>query len=98
MSCAAALPTGSYVAGAIAAELRGAEPRPLSYGFFVQCVSLGRHDALIQSVRADDTPRERVLTGRPAARVKEQVVRNAVRVLHLAARRPGVIPLIPGVG
>ncbi|GAO06770.1 putative oxidoreductase [Streptomyces lydicamycinicus] len=98
MSCAAALPTGSYVAGAIAAELRGAEPRPLSYGFFVQCVSLGRHDALIQSVRADDTPRERVLTGRPAARVKEQVVRNAVRVLHLAARRPGVIPLIPGIG
>lgn len=98
MACATALPTGSHVAGAIAAELRGAAPRPLSYGFFVQCVSLGRHDALIQSVRADDTPRERVLTGRPAARVKEQVVRNAVRVLHLAARRPGVIPLIPGIG
>ncbi|MGY5129549.1 NAD(P)/FAD-dependent oxidoreductase [Streptomyces nigrescens] len=98
MACATALPTGSHVAGAIAAELRGAAPRPLSYGFFVQCVSLGRHDALIQSVRADDRPRERVLTGRPAARVKEQVVRNAVRVLHLAARRPGVIPLIPGIG
>ncbi|MFG2831607.1 NAD(P)/FAD-dependent oxidoreductase [Streptomyces sp. NPDC048434] len=98
MSCATALPTGSQVAGAIIAESRGTEPRPLSYGFFVQCVSLGRHDGLIQSVRGDDTPRERVLTGRPAARVKEQVVRNAVRVLRLAARRPDVIPLIPGIG
>ncbi|MGW7492014.1 NAD(P)/FAD-dependent oxidoreductase [Streptomyces sp. NPDC054786] len=98
MSCATALPTGSHVAGAIIAESRGTEPRPLSYGFFVQCVSLGRHDGLIQSVRGDDTPRELVLTGRPAARVKEQVVRNAVRVLRLAARRPDVIPLIPGIG
>ncbi|MEU9000062.1 FAD-dependent oxidoreductase [Streptomyces caniferus] len=98
MACATALPTGSHVAGAILAESRGAEPRPLSYAFLVQCVSLGRHDGLIQSVRGDDTPRERVLTGRPAARVKEQVVRNAVRVLRLAARRPGVVPFIPGIG
>ncbi|PBC84162.1 MULTISPECIES: NAD(P)/FAD-dependent oxidoreductase [unclassified Streptomyces] len=98
MACATALPTGSHVAGAIIAESRGAVPRPLSYTFFVQCVSLGRHDGLIQSLRADDTPRERVLTGRPAARVKEQVVRNAVRVLRLAARRPDVVGLIPGIG
>ncbi|MER0481805.1 FAD-dependent oxidoreductase [Streptomyces sp. Edi2] len=98
MACATALPTGSHVAGAIITESRGAAPRPLTYAFFVQCVSLGRHDGLIQSLRPDDTPRERVLTGRPAARVKEQVVRNAVRVLRLAARRPDIVGCIPGIG
>ncbi|MFE0376035.1 NAD(P)/FAD-dependent oxidoreductase [Streptomyces inhibens] len=98
MACATALPTGAHAAGAIIAESRGAEPEPLSFGFVVQCVSLGRHDGLIQPVRADDTPRERVLTGRPAARVKEQVVRSTVRFLKLAARRPAAIRLIPGVG
>jgi hypothetical protein len=61
-------------------------------------VSLGRHDGLIQLVRADDSARERVLTGRPAARVKEQVVRSTVRTLRLAARRPGVLRLVPGLG
>ncbi|UNO40573.1 FAD-dependent oxidoreductase [Streptomyces sp. MST-110588] len=98
MSCAAALPTGSYVASAIIAESRGAEPAPLKFSFALQCVSLGRRDGLVQFVRADDAPRERVLTGRAAARFKEQVVRSTVRFLALAARRPGLVPLIPGVG
>ncbi|MFB6440723.1 NAD(P)/FAD-dependent oxidoreductase [Streptomyces sp. NPDC056411] len=98
MACATALPTGSHAAGAILAELRGAEPAPLAFGYVFQCVSLGRRDGLIQSVRADDTPRERVLTGRPAAAFKEQVVRGTLRFLRLAARRPEVIRLIPGLG
>lgn len=98
MACATALPTGAHAAHAIIAESRGAEPGPLSFAFRIQCVSLGRHDGLIQSVRADDAPRERVLTGRPAAYVKEQVVRSTIRLFKLAARRPGAVRLIPGIG
>ncbi|WP_267244232.1 NAD(P)/FAD-dependent oxidoreductase [Streptomyces sp. PR69] len=97
MACATALPTGSHVASSILAEARGRTPKPLSFGFTAQCVSLGRHDGLIQFVRPDDSPRDRVLTGRTAARAKEQVVRSTVRFLRLAARRPSAIPLIPGL-
>ncbi|MFD8547587.1 NAD(P)/FAD-dependent oxidoreductase [Streptomyces sp. NPDC059649] len=95
MACATALPTGAHAAGGIIAELRGRQPRPLSFSYFVQCVSLGRHDALIQSLRADDTPRETVLTGRPAAHVKEQVVRSTRHLLTLTARHPAAVRLIP---
>ncbi|WP_043658789.1 NAD(P)/FAD-dependent oxidoreductase [Nocardia thailandica] len=77
MACATAIPTGAHAARAIAARLRGAEPRPLRFRYAVQCLSLGRRDGLIQVLRADDTPRSPVLTGRPAARVKELVVRGA---------------------
>ncbi|MFI9029103.1 NAD(P)/FAD-dependent oxidoreductase [Streptomyces sp. NPDC053560] len=98
MACATALPTGSHVATALLAEARGTEPPPLTYRFFVQCVSLGRRDGLIQAVRADDTPYERILTGRAAARTKETVVRSAYAVLRLARRRPGAARLLPWVG
>ncbi|MFE1771825.1 NAD(P)/FAD-dependent oxidoreductase [Streptomyces sp. NPDC059008] len=98
MACATALPTGAHAAGAIIAESRGVEPAPLSFAYVIQCVSLGRRDGLVQSVRADDTPRERALTGRPAARVKEQVVRSTLRLLKLTARHPGAVRWIPGMG
>ncbi|MDH2393422.1 FAD-dependent oxidoreductase [Streptomyces sp. HNM0663] len=97
MACATALPTGSHAASSILAEARGHTPKPLSFGFTIQCVSLGRHDGLIQFVRPDDSPRDRMLTGRTAARAKEQVVRSTVRFLRLAARRPSVVSLIPGL-
>lgn len=98
MACATALPTGAHAAAAIADELNGAEPRPLRFGYLLQCVSLGRHDGLVQPVRPDDSPRERVLTGAPAAWVKEQVVRSTVRFLRLASRHPAAVRYVPGVG
>ncbi|MGP3924029.1 NAD(P)/FAD-dependent oxidoreductase [Streptomyces sp. 8N616] len=97
MACATAMPTGAHAAAAITAEARGEEPRPLRFGFVSQGVSLGRGDGLIQLVRPDDSPRERALTGRPAARVKEQVVRSTIRLLHLAARHPSALRLVPGI-
>ncbi|MCC3652464.1 FAD-dependent oxidoreductase [Streptomyces sp. S07_1.15] len=98
MACATAVPTGLHAAGAIAAELRGREQRPLSFRYALQCVSLGRDDGLIQSVHRDDSPRERALTGRPAALLKEQVVRSTVHALSLAARHPAALRLLPGSG
>ncbi|WAP54091.1 NAD(P)/FAD-dependent oxidoreductase [Streptomyces sp. S465] len=97
MACATALPAGVHAASSIIAETRGRQPEPLRFRSWMQCVSLGRRDGLIQLVRADDSARERVLRGGPAARVKEQVVRSTVSALRLAARRPGVVPFIPGM-
>ncbi|MEV4921034.1 FAD-dependent oxidoreductase [Streptomyces tirandamycinicus] len=97
MACATAMPMGSHAAASIISEFRGREPRTFDYGFLTQCVSLGRREGLVQFVRADDSPRDRFLTGRPAARVKEQVVRSTVGLLRIAARRPWVIPLTPGM-
>ncbi|MFC8277155.1 NAD(P)/FAD-dependent oxidoreductase [Streptomyces sp. NPDC057271] len=98
MACATALPTGAHAAVSIIRELRGEQPAPLGFGYLIQCVSLGRHDGLVQFVRPDDSPRDRLLTGRAAAATKEQVVRSTVRFLRLAARRPSLVRFIPGVG
>ncbi|GAA2262204.1 FAD-dependent oxidoreductase [Streptomyces amakusaensis] len=98
MGCAAALPTGFHAAGAIIAEGLGRRPEPLRFGYVTQCVSLGRHDGLIQFVNPDDTPRDRVLTGRTAALVKEQVVRATVGIMRLARGCPRALPLVPGLG
>lgn len=98
MACATATPTGSQVAAAITAELRGVEPQPLRFGYLLQCISLGRRDGLVQFVRSDDSPRDRILTGRPAARVKEGIVRSTVGFLSLARRHPRLHRLVPGIG
>ncbi|AWK12992.1 pyridine nucleotide-disulfide oxidoreductase [Streptomyces spongiicola] len=97
MACATAMPMGSHTAASIISELRGRGPRTFDYGYLIQCVSLGRRDGLVQFVRPDDSPRDRFLTGRLAARVKEQVVRSTVGVLRTAARRPWAVPLVPGM-
>ncbi|MBL1097627.1 FAD-dependent oxidoreductase [Streptomyces sp. 205] len=60
--------------------------------------SLGRPGGLIQAVRADDSPRDVVLRGGMAARVKEQVVRSTIHLLRPAARRPGAFAHLPGFG
>jgi hypothetical protein len=60
-------------------------------------VVLGRRDGLLQFVGKDDSPRDRILTGRVAALVKEQVVRTTVRTITMTARHPRAARLIPGV-
>jgi NADH:ubiquinone reductase (H+-translocating) len=97
MGCAAALPTGLHAARSILAEAAGREAPPLAFGYLAQCVSLGRHEAVIQFVRPDDSPRERFLTGRTATLVKEQVVRSTVRTLRLARRHPRALAMVPGL-
>ncbi|MFE3260470.1 NAD(P)/FAD-dependent oxidoreductase [Nocardia sp. NPDC059229] len=80
MACATAIPAGQYAATAIAARLRGKEPAARKYRYVFQCISLGRHDGVIQFVHADDSPARTVLTGRTAAWFKEQIVRMVGKV------------------
>lgn len=77
MACATAIPAGGYVATAIIARARGHEPEPMKFRYYLQCISLGRRDAVIQFLHPDDTPGARVLTGRTGALVKELIVRGA---------------------
>lgn len=78
MACATGGPSAQVAARAIAARLAGREPKPLRFRYINQCISLGRKDALVQFVHADDSPREAVLTGRLAALYKEAIVRGVI--------------------
>ncbi|MCP2259206.1 NADH dehydrogenase, FAD-containing subunit [Streptoalloteichus tenebrarius] len=89
LSCQTALPMGLYVADAITDVLTGRTPKPVRVRYFWQNVSLGRRDGVTQFTRADDSPVDRVLTGRVSARFKEVITRGAA----FSARRPG--PYLP---
>jgi NADH dehydrogenase FAD-containing subunit len=80
MACATGLPVAQQAVRAIAARRAGREPKPFRFRYVNQCVSLGRHDGLVQFVDRFDRPREAVLTGRVAALYKEFVVRSAFGV------------------
>jgi NADH:ubiquinone reductase (H+-translocating) len=80
MACATAMPAAQHGARTVAALLAGRDPRPWRFRYAIRCVSLGRRDGLVQVVHADDRPRDLVLTGRLAARVKEAICVNALRV------------------
>ena len=62
---------------ALTDRLAGRTPEPLRFRYVALCISLGRRDGLIQFTDADENPREKVLTGRLAAMLKESIVRGA---------------------
>jgi NADH:ubiquinone reductase (H+-translocating) len=79
MACATASPMGQYVGSHLAAVIRGEQPKqPFRFRYFGRCISLGRDDGLVQLVTADDTPVERVITGRLGARIKEFICRATI--------------------
>jgi NADH dehydrogenase FAD-containing subunit len=78
MSCSSGMPTGWLAAGHLAAEIAGRRPPIVKIRYFHQTVSLGRRDAVVQFVTADDRPKRGYLTGRAAARYKEALCRIAV--------------------
>jgi NADH dehydrogenase FAD-containing subunit len=82
MSCAVAMPMGAYVAD----FLSGATREPFRFAFAIRCISLGRHDGIVQFVNPDDSPRDRALTGRAAAWVKEFICRFTVLSVRLESR------------
>lgn len=78
MACATGLPAAQQGVRALADRLADREPRPMRFRYLNQCISLGRKEALVQFTRADDSPREAILTGRLAARYKESIVRGTI--------------------
>ncbi|MFF9506557.1 NAD(P)/FAD-dependent oxidoreductase [Streptomyces sp. NPDC014724] len=72
-TCQGGMPTGVHAALSIDRVLKGKQPRPFRFGYYHTPVSLGRHDAVVQFTRPDDSPRRIHLTGRMAARYKETV-------------------------
>ena len=78
MSCAAAIPLGGHAANTALAQLRGTEPQPLSAGFAIQCLSLGRREGYIQFVHSDDTARRIHIAGSMGAKVKEMICKLVV--------------------
>ncbi len=89
MSCAAAFPLGVSAGRTVADVVAGRDPAPLSAGFLVQCLSLGRRRGVLQLVRPDDRPRSHAVTGRAGAAVKEWICRSTVGWMERERRRPG---------
>jgi len=74
----------------IARELAGANAAPHDGRYFAECVSLGRHDALVQWLTPEGLPTGRVATGPAAVAIKEFIHRGNLFV----PRHPG--PYLPG--
>jgi NADH dehydrogenase FAD-containing subunit len=89
--CATAGPIGAAGADAVNAHIRGEEAREFGFRYLVQCVSLGRHDGLIQPVRADDEPKNWTITGKRAAWIKEKIAASTVSVLYKERDKPGTL-------
>ncbi|GAB3389983.1 FAD-dependent oxidoreductase [Humibacter soli] len=81
--------TGAFMAitapKKVAAQLAGDTPTPFSGRYFAECISLGRHEALLQWLSPTGDPVDRVITGRLAVMIKEGIQRG----IQLAARHPG---------
>jgi NADH dehydrogenase len=103
MSCASGIPMAWQAADSIVARLTGGKLPNMPLGYVHQCISLGRNDAVIQLVTADDRARPAAPGGRLAARYKELICAGAAIVVahpltHPARRRRVVrqgAPVIP---
>ncbi|MEU7070707.1 FAD-dependent oxidoreductase [Streptomyces narbonensis] len=96
MSCASGVPMAWQAADAIAARLAGTKVPHIDIHYSQQCISLGRADALIQFVTAEDQAVEKALTGRMAARYKEMICKGAAwgtanPTLRIPTRRRPVV-------
>lgn len=77
MSCASGIPMAWQAADAIAARLTGGRLPNTPLGYVHQCISLGRQDAVIQLVTADDRAKPAAPGGRLAAGYKELICKGA---------------------
>ncbi|MBL0886442.1 NAD(P)/FAD-dependent oxidoreductase [Myceligenerans indicum] len=75
MSCASAIPMAWQAADSIAARLTGGKLPSTSLAYIHQCISLGRHDGIVQMVTPDDQAKPAAPGGRLAARHKELICR-----------------------
>ena len=89
MACATAMPMAAHAASNIAAQLAGKALKPFRFAYAIRCISLGRHEALVQWVEHNDTPRERITTGRMGAFIKEAICQYTVKSIAFERLLPG---------
>jgi NADH:quinone reductase (non-electrogenic) len=77
MGCRTGGYTGPKVADIIAARLTGRDPQPFAYRYIHECISLGRQHGLVQFLNRDETPKNRILTGRKAIMYKNATLNGA---------------------
>jgi NADH:ubiquinone reductase (H+-translocating) len=77
MGCRTGGFTGPKVADIIAARLTGREPAAFGYRYIHECISLGRRHGLVQFLDRDETPKNRILTGRTAIAYKNATLNGA---------------------
>ncbi len=85
--CKSALPMGALVGETIASDLLAQTASPLVYRETVYCLSLGRHDGVLQLVRSDGAPHPLAARGNFGAFLKEQIVRFTIGVLESERRK-----------
>ena len=89
MSCYAAGPLGALAADTVLSRIAGTAPGVIDLAFSGSCVSLGRHTAVRQGARKDDTAVNFHIGGRAGALIKEATCRLAVWKIRHEARKPG---------
>ncbi len=85
-TCQSGIPTGAHAADNVARLIAGRAAKPFRFGYIHQPVSLGRHDAVIQFTKPDDSPRRWYLTGKRAVRYKELVTSSPPVTYRLPRR------------
>ena len=86
MACATAIPMAAHAADNLVAQLTGGAPSPFAFGYVIRCISLGRHEGLVQFVDACDVPQPRVVTGGRAVWIKEMILRYVTSSLDAENR------------
>jgi NADH dehydrogenase FAD-containing subunit len=82
MGCATAMPMAAVAAQNLVRTIANHSLAPFRYAYMAQFASLGRTDALAQYVRADDSPRPWISTGRLAAWMKELTFKMNLSALY----------------
>lgn len=89
MACATAMPMSAHAVDNLIALYNDKVPESFAFGYALRCISLGRRVGLVQLVNADDTPKERIITGRLGATIKEGIVKFTIWALRWERRLPG---------
>ncbi|MBF9129527.1 FAD-dependent oxidoreductase [Plantactinospora sp. S1510] len=96
MSCQAAGPLGAQAANTVLSHIAGVEPAVINQALTGSCVSLGRHAAMRQLARRDDTAVNLYVGGRLGAAFKELTCKVAVSRIRREANRPGSTVWVKG--
>jgi NADH dehydrogenase FAD-containing subunit len=80
---------GAHAADTVLRRIAGKRPAPVDMSFRAMCISLGRHTAVFQLGREDETAMGLYVSGRPGAKLKEIACEASVKHLVKEAEKPG---------